>query len=361
MNLREFFLGTKEEQDARCAKNSLETARRERNRKRWKPDEERRYQEAVVMERRYFFRISITAVLCLCGIGGGIRWIFSRQRNDPLQTDDRDDEEPEAESLEFFEDLNKARKTYDEGFAVVLGEIPETPSPKDSLEIKALSKLKEFRKKLVRWAEAQGERIIALEKGSLGGAWLVIFPPGHPAVSPDEPFLAIDPNPTPADMNLLRVQPYRISREWAGIVKVHELSHLMDRAFHIEPKQPNREQFLAGEVRAYFLEIAATNSFTHGIFREALRTTIQNMRWNSIEEIFLSFSAPTIQDVIGPLDETISNSPAESSGERSLRDGFYRIALGFEFIRMKFPAEQQIPLMKDYVAKAMGENRLPRF
>jgi hypothetical protein len=216
------------------------------------------------------------------------------------------------------------RLSYNRGFerlALSLAEQGHDPS------YARLQQVKNFRERWVRWAELDGNIYRALEGGYTGGAWITVVPPGHEVLKRMVATLQVESNPT---LTVLLVKPEMITERWAGIILVHELSHLMDRLYQVEPMNPTREQFLEGELRAYEAEILAASLLTRGALERQMDMLLAQWRPASHEELIDRVRAIDPADW-DKLETTMASAVPESMAEQSLRGGFYVIALSIRF------------------------------
>ena len=62
---------------------------------------------------------------------------------------------------------------------------------------------------------------------------------------------------------------------WMGMVCIHETVHANDILEGTESRTASRQEFLAGEMRAYQTELKAIDAFTQGAFSEEIADILQ--------------------------------------------------------------------------------------
>lgn len=209
------------------------------------------------------------------------------------------------------------RAQYENGFSLVMKSLP-VDSPDETL-----SKLKVFKEKYVRWARVGKEEYYPLESGFKNGAWMAIIPPNHVLAQKETNTLKVDAAP---NMTVLRIRPDKVTEVWAGIFLIHELTHLADLVFKVEPPNPARDQFLVGEARAYTLESRAVNLMSRGNFERQLDVTLKAWKIATPKALVGKLMTLSYED-IADLDGVIKSEIPKSNEEASLRLGFYAAAL----------------------------------
>lgn len=215
--------------------------------------------------------------------------------------------------------LSELRNLYDRGFDQVIGSLIEG----DSAINRPLFELRRFRDESVGWAELRGSAFYALEDGYRSGGWLVVVPPGHDLLSRMQSTLQLDPNP---QLNVILIKPERVTELWAGLFLIHELSHLADRALGAESPEPDVEEYLMGELRAFGLEMMAANGVTRGDFYRRLDRVLDEWQAGSVEEFVHRVRSMTVADV-EKISAPVLSELAASDAEHRLRNGFYSAAL----------------------------------
>jgi hypothetical protein len=218
----------------------------------------------------------------------------------------------------------EVRAIYDRGFERLMAALPAAAS---GSPLQALHQLKAFRAERVHWAELRGTRYVALEPGRTNDAWLVVVPPTSPLGQDMEYSLQVHATET---LTALHVRQARISELWAGIFLVHELSHLLDRVFDLEPLGPTRKQYIEGEARAYNLELMAISEVAKGSLEREVDRLLAAWQPKSEREAAARVSGLTAAEVKA-LDDAVAGGPALSEPEAALRGGLYTIACVFRY------------------------------
>lgn len=231
--------------------------------------------------------------------------------------------------------LAELRNLYDRGFEQVIGSLMEG----DSAINRPLFELRRFRDESVGWAELRGSAFYALEDGYRSGGWLVVVPPGHDLLSRMQSTLQLDPNP---QLNVILIKPEGVTELWAGLFLIHELSHLADRALGAESPEPDVEEYLMGELRAFGLEMMAANGVTRGDFYRRLDRVLDEWQAGSVEEFVHRVRSMTVADV-EKISAPVLSELAASDAERRLRNGFYSVALLIRYAeRKRLPDDELI-------------------
>lgn len=124
--------------------------------------------------------------------------------------------------------------------------------------------------------------------------------------------------------DLFYITAVPISQAWMGLGCLHETVHAKDILEGKEFRDASRQDFLAGEVRAYETELAAIDAFTSGRFATTLQTILKRKNYRMSGNITIPNQAAHKS-----LDNLFPQPTAQSKAERSIRDGFYLIALNF--------------------------------
>lgn len=225
------------------------------------------------------------------------------------------------------------RAHYENGFSKVMAFVPDVAN---SPEYAPLVGIKHFKERKVWWAKIEGDSFVALEPGNAKGGWIAIVPPGHEMLTTQKNTYQIDEN---TSLNALRIKPEKISEFWAGVFLVHELSHLADRVFGIEPVEPTRKEYLLGEMRAYNLELMLANLVSSGTYQKRLDTILDKWKPASAEvliEKMLNGEFPEIRT----LDAAVSNEKAESQTEYNIRSGFHVLSMYLRYSEIQSFGEE---------------------
>lgn len=135
-----------------------------------------------------------------------------------------------------------------------------------------------------------------------------------------------------------------ISQPWMGLGCLHETVHAKDILEGKESRDASRQDFLAGEVRAYEMELAALDAFTEGRFTTTLQTILERQNYRRSGNLTVPNQAAQ-----KALDNLFPQPEPQSTAERSVRDGLYLIALNFA--RLPNQQERLLWLEKLYPAE----------
>ncbi len=223
------------------------------------------------------------------------------------------------------------RQLYERGFQDVLRRTSESSIARNHPMTPDIRILKDFKEKLVRWATVNKDgMLIALENGLANGGWIAVRNPADADISKNTPMIKVGIR---SDMNLLEIMPVPLSRAWAGILMVHELVHLHDRVTGAESPRPGKQEFLAGEIKAYGIETGVIDIMTQGKFDQKLDMLIKEFNLTTAQEVFelsQDYSAEAKRfdaRLRSELDPLITPEPVQSNTERASRDGLYYISL----------------------------------
>lgn len=353
MKFKEFFTGTREEKNASAAVKKLQ--RKAKLRKR----DLENIQRFKKIACRRFIRLALSTLLSL-GVAGGVLASQSdggkKEAPAPVSKKTRPSYEPlptippPRPTNRRYPTVSPAqqRVNFDKGFEIIMGDIPHRT---DDPNLKQLSEIRQFRDTMVMWVGLRGNAYYALENGHRGMAGLAVVPPGHDLAKGEPNMVELDPSP---ENNILKIQPQKITPEWAGILLVHELSHLQDRAYDLEPRQPTREEWLGGEVDAYMIEVKAIDHFTQGAFEKAVKEQIK--RFNlTVDKVFTmphSHQKGEWGKIMASLNATITSKPSLGPGEEGARCTLFQLAICFEIID-----SQNLDPKEAYAAKMDVEER----
>jgi hypothetical protein len=121
----------------------------------------------------------------------------------------------------------KFRKLYNEGFELMLADVPEQPNRAKNEQEKRLAMTKYFRHNMMAWTRLVGESVRTIEEGKRIDGVVAMIPPGHKYHPIEGRIMALEKW---LSVNLLLIRPYEINKEWAGILMVDGVSGLLYRA-----------------------------------------------------------------------------------------------------------------------------------
>lgn len=243
-----------------------------------------------------------------------------------------------------FLDVNSVKTKFSEGVNGIFKRMYRGDVRMDDLTTNTLHDLHNFWQNDVGTATLQGEEIISLESRRNPKAWVVFVPPNHKLISHPHAF-RVD---TSHDLNLLYVRPVDMTPDWYGLVGVHELVHLHDFATGKESKNPSRDEYLDGEVRAFSAEVAAAQMITKNQFLRAIRERVNhlNLDPDKVTKMGLEQDAPWAESLVLATDRHLNFPKPAGYTEASTRAGFYLMALGFESIAMHAGSPESTPDQK---------------
>lgn len=255
----------------------------------------------------------------------------------------------------------KYRELYDRGFAKLMASIPDQAPADASEAIRTLSFFKNFGTSGVSWSllDASTKGYSSVESGLRVGSWKAIIPPELIKDYEADPLLHIDGS---SSINVLQIQPAEVSEEWAGIFLVHELVHLFDREKKIEPLHPDRLQYLAGEARAYKVELLAVNYVSEGQYSRVMEEELTRLGITSLDGIYKIYESKRLEEFEASfikLDQTIGSGPPKSTKEKGNRSGFHIMAMGRYLIDKTHPeGEGKTQAFKAFIEKIMVGSEL---
>jgi hypothetical protein len=234
----------------------------------------------------------------------------------------------------------EVRSAYNRGYEMILETLADS---NQDTTYESLYNLKSFKEKWVRWAELRGNAYYPLEDGYRGTAWLVVVPPGNDYLAKMEATLQVYATES---LVVLNIKPERVTSQWAGIFLFHELSHLMDRLYQIEPLNPSREQFLQGELRAYQAELLAANLQSDGNLDRQMDVLISKLHPSSLGDLVQKCRLMDLSEY-ALLDSALGNIRPESEAEVSIRLGFYLLSISIRYAQLN--DSREIPSIIDYL------------
>lgn len=229
-------------------------------------------------------------------------------------------------------DASETRRAIQQGMDFLLGQVLDYPQQGEHPEAALLRNLKEFRRHRARWAELRGKDIVAMESTGVQGpasntGWMAVVPRDNEIVRTQAHTVLV--RREPGGVLLMRILPHALTREWAGLVGVHELEHLENIVTGKEPANATREEFIEGEIRAYGAETAAADVLSKGGFRRGLDAVIDGYDIRSFDKLRDAYGSPVMHLLAQNLDRYITPEAPKSRAETGFRLGFYFIAAAF--------------------------------
>ncbi len=262
-------------------------------------------------------------------------------------------------SENVFIPAHETREKVQKGMDFILGQVREFSKEGEQPSTNLLRNLKDFRKTHARWAEIKGRNIRSLEDGRKNSAWMAV-------VSNDSEILQEQVHAAlvrrePEGIMLMRILPIDFTKEWAGLIGIHELEHLENALTGKEPENPTKEQYVDGEIRAFSVEIAGADILSKGSFLRGIDAVIDGYNLSSIEDVIAANNSPTILALAKNLDRYITSSPPLSRSEAGMRLAFYLVAVGFRIAERlgkddeAKTRELKKKLIEQFYAKQLGE------
>ncbi len=332
---------------------------------------DKRAAEEILLERRKFLQqaLAVTATMA----AGAYLGVSNKEKLGCLP-DKKSPENPHTSNYPSEQIPNifqspenhptgaQMRGILDRGFEKDFKDVPLALADAKTPQMQMLSAIKAFRTKMVRWAELKGRAFISLETGHKSGGWMVVLTPESASYHTQKEALVIDTS-SPDGIVALLIRPFEVTETWAGIFQTHELSHLHDMVFKLEPRKPNRDQYLHGELRAYFVEKVLVDHLTNGRYSKELPELIKRNNLNSLDDV-KKYLATNREHSFEDLNQVVSPEKPRSFHENALRQGFHSVMVSFE-VEVKAVKERgETPNLKEILAKILnmssGGSHVPR-
>ena len=172
------------------------------------------------------------------------------------------------------------------------------------------------------WAKVSQEgRLTSLSKGTPTVVFAV-YEPGHPYLTNPGPTLV-----TAQGQNVeIHIRPDKVSRDFAGILLIHELSHALDL---LNKTQVDSSE--ANETKAYMHEKRAMNIAYDGKLDKALDAVLDKIKPRDVTDFIHLLEKPetgaAFQDSLIDMEKVIGITGPDSRPEAEMRLGFYTVAL----------------------------------
>jgi hypothetical protein len=216
-------------------------------------------------------------------------------------------------------DEAQTRALHDEGIQFVTSVVARAMLPADSRVVSLIR----FRRAQVAWAQIDGDSYRAVESSQGVEAWMVALPAAHRLT-------AQNPATFMADGKFLLIKPAPMTPEWSGLAQIHEMSHLVDAVTGAE--EAGRRGYALGELRAWRSELAIADAISEGAYRRALPDAARALGVSDLEQLveLVSKHGDRLDAVTARLDRSITSAPAQSVGERGMRDGLHINAIALD-------------------------------
>jgi hypothetical protein len=328
-----------------------------------KDKKDKREAEKIMDERRRFLQKAL-AVIATLGVGTYLG-ISNKEKfgcepdkkssntSDPAVPENNHNQLPiSSRTTENFPSGEKMRALLDRGFEKVFRGIPTDPNEGNSQSMRILSAIKAFRKQKVKWAELRGRKFYSLETGHKFDGWMVVLNPSNEQYhTKREPFV-IDTS-SPDGIIALLIKPCELTETWAGIFQAHELIHLHDLVLKLEPRKPNRKQYLNGEMKAYFVERVLADHITNGRYSKEVQAFIKRHNFKTFEDVQRYINTNKAL-AFRELDQIISNEPPKSHHELALRMGFHNIVVSMDVETKAVKERGEQPDLLEILAKVLN-------
>jgi hypothetical protein len=227
-------------------------------------------------------------------------------------------------------DEAQTRALHDEGVRFVTSVVAKAMPSADASVVSLIR----FRRAEVAWAYIDGDSYSAVESSHGVKAWMVALPAAHPLT-------AQNPATFMADGNFLLIKPEPMTREWSGLAQIHEMSHLVDAVPGAE--EASQRGYALGELRAWRSELAIADAIAKGAYRRGLPDAARALGVSDLEQLveLVSKHADHLDAVRAPLDRSITSAPAQSVGERAMRDGLHVHAIALDIVDRTYADEAE--------------------
>ncbi len=223
-------------------------------------------------------------------------------------------------TLTLFPTTEAAMKMYKTGIDDIMETVPgvEKNNPDNA---SPLSLVKDLVYLKIAWGYiAPNGKIIALTDGNTQGFWVLFIKNDHPILNTRGNTLT---SGVYDSLVGVAIRPDRISRRWAGIFLVHEMSHALERMYKTNIL-PDESEFFA-----YDLEKRAYNHITNGKLDRALEKEISQREVRSHSQLLgiLRSNEAVRYETLHNIDRYLNEEHPLGLAEGEMRLGFYLMAL----------------------------------
>lgn len=172
------------------------------------------------------------------------------------------------------------------------------------------------------WVRVDTEgRMVSISKGK-SNLLLAAYEPRHPYLTAPGPTLV-----TNGDQSIaIHFRPDRISKDFAGIFLVHELSHALDLLNHTRVDSPD-----INETKAYLHEKRAANIAYDKALDRGLDKVLAKVRPKDVTDLIRLQDSKEgrlrMQELLIGIEKEMVIAPPASEAEAEMRLGFYHVAL----------------------------------
>lgn len=238
-----------------------------------------------------------------------------------------------SSKVEIPHSITNLKDVYENGFNKIMREVPDEPSQAGELNHQLLTQIRRLKDDSMKWAYIDDSDMLrALESaGPETKAWFALYLSQRSAANKPMPPYAVTPGIQPI---AIRIQPFDVTPEWAGLFIVHEISHVLDQVRGLESDSPSTQEYLDREVVAYRYEMVAADELSKRNFTRSLHKVIKDCKFKTPAEAVGIFknNSPCANHAFQELSETISAERPKSEYERGLRKAFFSVALAFNIV-----------------------------
>lgn len=236
--------------------------------------------------------------------------------------------------------IENLKSVYESGFNKVMAGVPDEPSQTGDLNNQLLAQIRNLKNYSMKWAYIDDENVIrAFESaGPYTKAWFALYLSPRYTSDKTVPPYAVSPRVQPL---AIRIQPFEVTREWAGLFIIHEISHVMDQVLGLESADPSDQEYLSREVVAYRYETVAADQLSNRNFSRSLQKVLNECKITTTLQAahFFRDISPCASRAFQELSDIISPDQPKSEFERGLRKAFFTVALAFRIVDSKSSEE----------------------
>jgi hypothetical protein len=172
------------------------------------------------------------------------------------------------------------------------------------------------------WANVDREgRLVSISRGK-SHVILAAYEPGHPFIRQPGPTLVTNKE----QFVTIHIRPNRISKDFAGIFLVHEISHVLDYL-----NNTNSDSSDANETKAYLHEKQAANIAYDLAIDRGLDEILAQLKPKDVSDLIelrqTSEGRQRLQKLLIGIEKNTTIEPPASMAEAEMRLGFYNVAL----------------------------------
>jgi hypothetical protein len=255
---------------------------------------------------------------------------------------------PEQKESWFAPD--KAKMVFIKATSKIFEKISNLKKDCRILNIENISVIKKFIETEVAWAYISGDKLTRETKDISKTNLIAALPPQNIDHAKPQAYCVTMYD----EYNMFIICPYGVSEEWAGLIGVHEMQHLLDLKDAVKTKfDPNRELIIDMELRAYTTQIAAAELISNNRFKKLIHEVADFYKINTMEEALKLTTYENLQQSIlicKELDCCITDALPLSRAEAHARRNFYGLAIAFDLAeRLSISPEEADLRKKQYI------------